>query len=145
MPRSCVAVNCTEMYKKSSGVSFHKFPADSERHKRWIIFVDRKESSPCANDRLCGKHFLEGKCGFHFNLRPEACLCAGKALPDQDHRDFVPMVFAHKASAKRSSEARYARATVRRGSATERQCCRRYRKRVMKYVTRYLQIKGTRY
>uniref|UniRef100_A0A6B0UQU7 THAP-type domain-containing protein n=1 Tax=Ixodes ricinus TaxID=34613 RepID=A0A6B0UQU7_IXORI len=91
MPRSCVAVNCTEMYKKSSGVSFHKFPADSERHKSWIISVDQKESSPRANDRLCGKHFLEGKRGFHFNLRPEACLCAGKALPDRDHRDFVPM------------------------------------------------------
>ncbi|KAG0425794.1 hypothetical protein HPB47_027065 [Ixodes persulcatus] len=43
---------------------------------------------------------------------------AGKALPDQDHRDFVPMVFAHKASAKRSSEARYARATKRIGDRT---------------------------
>ncbi|KAM7283461.1 hypothetical protein ISCGN_000569 [Ixodes scapularis] len=103
------------MYKKSSGVSIYKFPADSERHRRWIISVDRKLWSPRVNDRLCGKHFLGGKCGFHFNLRPEACLCAGKPSSDRDHPDLVPMVFANKAPAKRSSEARYARATQQKG------------------------------
>ncbi|KAM7302087.1 hypothetical protein ISCGN_017604 [Ixodes scapularis] len=104
MPRTCVAVNCTERYKKGSRVSFHKFPADSERHRRWIISVDRKEWSPRANDRLCGKHFFEGRCGFHFNLRPKACLCAGKPSSDRDHPDFVPTVFTQKAPAKRSWE-----------------------------------------
>ncbi|KAG0445628.1 hypothetical protein HPB47_013356, partial [Ixodes persulcatus] len=34
----------------------------------------------------------------------------GKPSSDREHPDFVPTVFAHKAPAKRSSEARYARA-----------------------------------
>ncbi|KAM7315530.1 uncharacterized protein ISCGN_005313 [Ixodes scapularis] len=98
MTQSCVAVNCTERYRESSGVSFHKFPADSKRRRRWIISVDRKQWSPRANDRLCGKRFLEGKCGFNFD-RPEACSCAEKPSSDRDHWDFVPTVFAHKAPA----------------------------------------------
>ncbi|KAM7307760.1 DNA polymerase zeta catalytic subunit [Ixodes scapularis] len=39
----------------------------------------------------------------------------GKPSSDRDHPDFVPTVFAHKAPAKRSSEARYARATQQKG------------------------------
>ncbi|KAG0432264.1 hypothetical protein HPB47_021010 [Ixodes persulcatus] len=39
------------------------------------------------------------------------CPFQGKPSSDRDHPEFVPTVFAHKAPAKRSSEARYARAT----------------------------------
>ncbi|KAG0429784.1 hypothetical protein HPB47_023306 [Ixodes persulcatus] len=46
--------------------------------------------------------------------RPFACLCAGKPSLDPDHPEFVPTVFAHKAPAKRSLVARYARATKRK-------------------------------
>ncbi|KAM7308313.1 hypothetical protein ISCGN_011947 [Ixodes scapularis] len=38
----------------------------------------------------------------------------GKPSLDPDHPDFVPTVFAHKAPVKRSSVARYARATKRK-------------------------------
>ncbi|KAG0425595.1 hypothetical protein HPB47_027227 [Ixodes persulcatus] len=38
----------------------------------------------------------------------------GKPSSDRNHRDFVPTVFEHKAPAKRSSVARYARAIRRK-------------------------------
>ncbi|KAG0426984.1 hypothetical protein HPB47_025941 [Ixodes persulcatus] len=57
--------------------------------------------------RVLGQKFFE----------PNATFVSDEREPtsDQDHPDFVPTVFVHKAPAKRSSEARYTRATQQKG------------------------------
>lgn len=70
MPKSCVAVNCTNHNlkngKNGQKVSFHVFPKDKDRRRKWINAVgrmneDRSRWSPSKHAVLCGEHFIEGR------------------------------------------------------------------------------------
>lgn len=84
MPVSCCAVNCTNRFKKGSGIGFYVFPVNVERKKGWLQAISRGGGrSPKDHDRLCGAHFVSGK-------------------PSHDPKsvDFVPTIFFN--SRKRS-------------------------------------------
>ncbi|XP_072379742.1 uncharacterized protein [Diabrotica undecimpunctata] len=59
---SCAKRSCntrSNTHKKSSGISFHRFPKDPERRDIWIKFVNRGKWKPNKYSVLCSKHFLE--------------------------------------------------------------------------------------
>ncbi|XP_072391359.1 THAP domain-containing protein 1 A-like [Diabrotica undecimpunctata] len=59
---SCSQRSCSSrsnIDKKSSGISFHRFPKDPERRDIWIKFVNRGKWKPTKYSVLCSKHFLE--------------------------------------------------------------------------------------
>ena len=78
MPKSCCAVNCSLPYTKGCGVSFHRFPADPHRRRRWIAAVNRKDWMPNEHTWLCGRHFI-----------------SGTKSDDPLDPDFVPSIFNH--------------------------------------------------
>ncbi|XP_030767347.1 THAP domain-containing protein 1 A-like [Sitophilus oryzae] len=45
--------------KKEPGVTFHRFPKDPERRKRWVLEMRLAHWTPTNNDRVCSKHFEE--------------------------------------------------------------------------------------
>lgn len=98
--QSYLVVNCAEGCKMGSGVSFHSFPSNSERRKRWEIGVCRKGWAPSADDRLCGKHFQTGKfflCVDVF-LRSSCwhILNSWRSSLEAYYLGVIPTIFSHK-------------------------------------------------
>ncbi|XP_046387681.1 uncharacterized protein LOC124157189 isoform X1 [Ischnura elegans] len=59
MVMSCCAVNCKQYYLKGSRVTFHCFPLNEERRKKWLKNVRRKNFVPGKYTKICSKHFEE--------------------------------------------------------------------------------------
>lgn len=77
----CAAYGCTNNQKKRNaarkqlcgthGVAqeecgcniylLHRFPADPELRRRWVIAINRKGFAPTASSRVCSQHFVDGK------------------------------------------------------------------------------------
>ncbi len=58
MVKSCCAVGCANRYSKGC---FYRFPEDSEKRRRWIAAVDRKNWEPNMYTWICSVHFAGGK------------------------------------------------------------------------------------
>ncbi|XP_050515850.1 THAP domain-containing protein 2 isoform X3 [Diabrotica virgifera virgifera] len=60
---SCAKRSCNHRAgvdkKKTSGITFHRFPKDPEHRKKWITFVNRGAWVPTTYSVLCSKHFSE--------------------------------------------------------------------------------------
>ncbi|XP_050508917.1 THAP domain-containing protein 2-like [Diabrotica virgifera virgifera] len=60
---SCAKRSCNHRAgvdkKKTSGITFHRFPKDPEHRKKWITFVNRGAWVPTKYSVLCSKHFSE--------------------------------------------------------------------------------------
>lgn len=113
---SCCITNCTSRHisKRSvqegeSHLSFHRFPTSPRKRFLWVNAVRRvdritkKTWQPSDNDRVCGRHFITGKCLFsiYFNLvfvneRPNVFqndilhVFLGLASKDPKHPDYIP-------------------------------------------------------
>ena len=76
MVKSCCVVDCTNRAKKSSGLSFCRFPTDVERRAKWIAAVKRENWHHSVHSWICSAHFL-----------------SGENSDDQLSPDYVPSVF----------------------------------------------------
>ncbi|XP_029469107.1 THAP domain-containing protein 2 [Rhinatrema bivittatum] len=107
MPTSCAAFDCTSVWKKDSNISFHRFPLQAERRKRWIQQVNRQNFSPSLHTFLCSKHFEDScfdRTGQTVRLRHDAVptlfdfpahLGPKVSLPQQsDSNDVEPLPIA---------------------------------------------------
>ena len=70
MPKHCVAFGCTNHHANST-VSFHRFPAEPERRKLWVlackrINADGSKWTPSQHAVLCGAHFISGNVYIYF-------------------------------------------------------------------------------
>lgn len=55
---TCSAVNCSNRYKKGSGIIFHPFPLNIvELTKKWVIAMRRANFTPNKSHHLCSEHF----------------------------------------------------------------------------------------
>uniref|UniRef100_A0A672FA97 THAP-type domain-containing protein n=1 Tax=Salarias fasciatus TaxID=181472 RepID=A0A672FA97_SALFA len=66
MPKNCFAVGCSNHNMKDKKLSFHIFPMDPDRRRKWVNAVKREESdgsawTPTHTTGLCGEHSLSGK------------------------------------------------------------------------------------
>ncbi|XP_005808174.1 THAP domain-containing protein 6-like [Xiphophorus maculatus] len=62
MPHSCAALDCTKrctVQTRTSGVTFHRFPKETNLRKRWVKAIRRKGFSPNTSTRLCSEHFKQ--------------------------------------------------------------------------------------
>ncbi|XP_033118578.1 THAP domain-containing protein 2-like [Anneissia japonica] len=106
MPGNCEAVGCTNhTLMLENKPSFHRFPKDSERRKKWTNALkklnrDGTEWTPSSTARICGEHFINGKPNHN----------------DPTHPDYVPSVFKHTLSTvnKQKKMSRYNSAVKRR-------------------------------
>ncbi|XP_078532720.1 THAP domain-containing protein 1-like isoform X1 [Lissotriton helveticus] len=57
MPTGCAALACSSVWKKDCDYSFHRFPLDAERRKKWLCQLNRKNYTPSRHTFLCSKHF----------------------------------------------------------------------------------------
>ncbi|XP_047235931.1 THAP domain-containing protein 6-like [Girardinichthys multiradiatus] len=60
MPRTCAAWNCSNrlgVQTKSLGITFHRFPKDSDRRRLWEVAVRRDGFSASSSSALCSEHF----------------------------------------------------------------------------------------
>ena len=46
MPETCCAVGCSNRRGRKEGLSFHRFPEDEERRRKWVAAVNRKDWHP---------------------------------------------------------------------------------------------------
>ena len=57
-----VAIECTNLFMKRSGVSFYCFPKDpAARQALWISAVGRKNWIPNVYCWICSAHFISGE------------------------------------------------------------------------------------
>ena len=67
MPHYCVAFGC----KNKQGhceYSFHRFPKDKRRRKRWEAAIRRNDGWKATDySRICGAHFVKSEPQFHIN------------------------------------------------------------------------------
>ena len=69
MPLHCCAPGCTNTAGKAAGVSFYRFPADTERRSKWIAAVKRDSWQPTKYTRLCSVHFISGTlCPYEYDV-----------------------------------------------------------------------------
>ena len=63
MPHHCTVPGCTSNSKTATGVSFHKFPADSALRRVWVRNIRRDERKGAwminSSTRVCSLHFTE--------------------------------------------------------------------------------------
>ena len=60
VPVSCCAVNCTNRFKRDSGIGFYTIPAKQVRREAWLRAISRAGWEAKSSDRICGKHFVSG-------------------------------------------------------------------------------------
>ena len=56
----CCVPGCSNRREKRSDLSFHPFPAQEDRRKRWVVAVRRDEGEDfqiTGNTVVCGEHF----------------------------------------------------------------------------------------
>ena len=59
---SCCAYGCRNRHGERPGLGFFRFPTlPSERRKKWILAVRRKDWQPAKHSRICGDHFVSGE------------------------------------------------------------------------------------
>ena len=58
---SCCAVNCTNRFKRDSGIGFYTIPAKQVRREAWLRAISRAGWEAKSSDRLCGEHFVSGR------------------------------------------------------------------------------------
>ena len=104
MPTTCCAVNYANRHSKTSTVTFHRFPEDSERHGLWVRAVSRDKCELKDHYRICSDHFV-----------------SGKPSKDRNNVDYVPTVFndGKKRIVARSNPERADRAAKRRKHVDE--------------------------
>ena len=63
MVKSCCVVDCHNLYKKKSDISFHRFHHKVNRRERWIAAVRRENWMPNKSTCtwICSQHFVTGK------------------------------------------------------------------------------------
>ncbi|XP_051743750.1 THAP domain-containing protein 6-like [Ctenopharyngodon idella] len=60
MPASCAAWGCTNrctIENRSRGITFHRFPKDSELRRQWEVAIRREGFSSSEFSVLCSGHF----------------------------------------------------------------------------------------
>nr|XP_046267997.1 uncharacterized protein LOC124071484 isoform X2 [Scatophagus argus] len=55
--RFCLAYGCDASSYVYPELSFHRFPKDAERRRRWLTVAQRDEGSLRSNSYLCSRHF----------------------------------------------------------------------------------------
>lgn len=70
--------SCSNRYHKGCGLSFYRFPVDSDRRSKWIAAVKRENWQPNEHSWVCSAHFV-----------------SGKKSDDPLSPDFVPSVFSY--------------------------------------------------
>ena len=63
--KQLIARTIVHTLKRENRQSFHRFPADPERRKKWAAALkklnrDGTTWTPSATARLCGQHFING-------------------------------------------------------------------------------------
>ena len=61
VPVSCCAVNCTNRFKRDSGIGFYTIPAKQVRREAWLRAISRAGWEAKSSDHLCGEHFVSGR------------------------------------------------------------------------------------
>ena len=90
MPKNCCAFGCSNVYRKGCGLQFYRFPVDSDRRRRWVAAIGRKDWAPTDYSWICSEHFATGVKSNH-PLAP----------------NYIPTLFKHISSpVKRSLEGR---------------------------------------
>lgn len=59
---NCAVANCkntsTKISKNKDGITFHRFPRDKERRKKWEVAVNREEEwTSTPSSAVCSEHF----------------------------------------------------------------------------------------
>ena len=73
---SCCAVNCTNCFKKGSGIGFYSFLVNEDKQKAWIQAISQDKWPLKSSDRLYHVHFIKGR-----------------ASKDPNDIDFIPTIF----------------------------------------------------
>ncbi|XP_036448378.1 zinc finger protein 2-like isoform X1 [Colossoma macropomum] len=62
MPQCCVPL-CFNRFesKKTTRLSFHRFPSDEKERAKWLQVIGRENFTPNCNSRVCSWHFPNGK------------------------------------------------------------------------------------
>ena len=60
MPKNCCAFGCSNVYRKGYGLQFYRFPVDSDRRRRWVAAIGRKDWTPTDYSCICSEHFATG-------------------------------------------------------------------------------------
>ena len=62
MPSSCCAIGCTKRFSKEKGIKLYRFPSDIKQKRLWVKAIRRDKWMPNVHTRICGDHFISGKC-----------------------------------------------------------------------------------
>ncbi|KAL1505179.1 hypothetical protein ABEB36_004801 [Hypothenemus hampei] len=87
---NCSAVNCKNRSKNNC--IFHRFPADPQRRKRWLINCRRINWTPSSNSRLCSDHFEPNQ--YEQNRQDGRKLLKPNAIPTLFQVPNPPKLFA---------------------------------------------------
>ena len=63
MPTTCAVFGCHNRQIRKIKQSFYRIPKDSDRRRRWLAFIGRKNEDGCPwkpgrGNRVCSDHFL---------------------------------------------------------------------------------------
>ena len=104
---NCCVPGCVNYSAKSNGISYHKFPRDTQRRKAWLERIRRANMPPLENCYVCSEHFSAES--FEVDLRAQN---TGVKWKGRLKEDAVPSEFCFRPPAKRqrlSSENRLRR------------------------------------
>ncbi|XP_022084441.1 THAP domain-containing protein 6-like [Acanthaster planci] len=60
MPTPCAAIGCpnrNDRGTRAKGITFHRFPTDKNRQKKWVANLKRGHWEPSPNAQVCSNHF----------------------------------------------------------------------------------------
>ena len=104
---NCCVPGCVNYSAKSNGISYHKFPRDTQRRKAWLERIRRNNMPPLENCYVCSEHFSAES--FEVTLRAQI---TGTKCKRRLKEDAIPLEFCFRPPAKRprlSSENRLRR------------------------------------
>ena len=66
MPATCAVYGFKKRQSSSISWSFYRIPQDTDRRRKWLAFIGRKNPDgtpwkPGTGDRVCSDHFISGK------------------------------------------------------------------------------------
>ncbi|TNN59395.1 THAP domain-containing protein 2 [Liparis tanakae] len=105
----CLAYGCDASSYVHPQLSFHRFPKDAERRRRWLVLSQRDEGSLRTNSCLCSRHF-EPACfspseAGQTTLSPDAV----PTVPAEPAEPTVPTVVSAAAAATQEDEVKQRR------------------------------------